>query len=293
MTTVGIIGGTGLYNLEGLSSVREIKVDTPFGEPSDVLVTGELDTVRLVFIPRHGRGHRLLPSEVPYAANVFALKSLGAEWLISVSAVGSMQEDIHPGSIAIPTQYLDRTRGTRRSTFFGDGVVAHVSLADPVCPTLGTYLASVVTACELPCHSGGTYVCMEGPAFSTRAESNAYRAWGVDIIGMTAIPEAKLAREAELHYATVALVTDYDCWREGEENVSADAVMHTLAKNTANVRRILEKAIPGMNALADQHAARAECGCHQALAHAVLTAREHMPPDRLEALQPIIGKYVG
>lgn len=292
MTTVGIIGGTGLYNLEGLSSVREIKVDTPFGEPSDVLLTGELGDVRLVFVPRHGRGHRLLPSEVPYAANIFALKSLGVEWLISVSAVGSMREEIHPGTIVLPTQYLDRTRGTRRSTFFGDGVVAHVSIADPVCPTLGTYLANVVTGCDLICHSGGTYVCIEGPAFSTRAESETYRSWQVDVIGMTALPEAKLAREAELHYATVALTTDYDCWHEGEENVSADAVMQTLAKNTTNVRRVLERAIPGMDALAKQHQAAAECTCHQALAHAVMTERERMPPDRLEALQPIIGKYV-
>jgi 5'-methylthioadenosine phosphorylase len=292
MTTVGIIGGTGLYHLDGLTSVREIKVDTPFGEPSDVLVTGELNGVRLVFVPRHGRGHHLLPTEVPYAANVFALKSLGAEWLISVSAVGSMQEHIRPGAIVLPAQYIDRTRGPRRHTFFGDGVVAHVALADPVCPTLGTHLESVVTSCDLPCHSGGTYVCIEGPAFSTRAESETYRSWGVDVIGMTAVPEVKLAREAELHYATMALVTDYDCWHDEEDDVSAGAVMETLARNTANVRSILERALPGMNDVAHKHARSPGCGCHTALAQALFTARDRIPEERLEALQPILGKYV-
>ncbi|MFC1609365.1 S-methyl-5'-thioadenosine phosphorylase [Myxococcota bacterium] len=291
MTTVGIIGGTGLYNLEGMTSVREIKVDTPFGEPSDVLVTGELQGVRLVFVPRHGRGHRLLPSEVPYRPNVFALKSLGVEWLLSVSAVGSMQEDIHPGQIVIPAQYIDRTRG-RPSTFFGDGIVAHVGLADPVCPTLAAYLTATVTGCGLSCHSGGTYVCMEGPAFSTRAESLTYRQWGVDVIGMTAIPECKLAREAELHYATLALVTDFDCWHQAEEDVSVDAVLETLRQNTSNVRKILERALPGMDEMARKRQGEPECTCHDALANAIVTNPDVIPAERLEALQPIVGKYL-
>ncbi len=292
MTTVGIIGGTGLYALDGLSFAREIKVDTPFGSPSDVLVTGDLESVHLVFVPRHGRGHSLLPTEVPYRANVFALKSLGVEWLISVSAVGLMREDINPGDFVVPSQFVDRTHGQRPSTFFGEGIVAHVGLGDPVCSPLAEHLAASVVACGVQCHPKGTYVCMEGPAFSTRAESSIYRSWEVDVIGMTAIPECKLAREAEMHYATLALVTDYDCWHQSEKDVSASAVVEILKRNAANVRRVLEHALPGMDAMDKQHAEHAHCGCATALASAILTHEGAIPKERKEVLQPIIGKYV-
>jgi 5'-methylthioadenosine phosphorylase len=292
MTTIGIIGGTGLYALEGLTHLRELKLDTPFGPPSDVLVTGELDGQSLVFVPRHGRGHRLLPSEVPYQANVFALKSLGVEWLISVSAVGSLREEIHPGEIVIPDQYVDRTRGLRPSTFFGQGIVAHVAMADPVCPRLSAFLAGVVGDAGLRCHTHGTYVCMEGPAFSTRAESHTYRGWSMDVIGMTAIPECKLAREAEMHYATLALVTDYDCWHQSEKSVTVDAVLAQLEENTANVRRILAAAVPGIAALAKRPAAERDCGCAAALANAVVTDRAAMPAERVTLLGPIVGRFL-
>jgi 5'-methylthioadenosine phosphorylase len=272
--------------------VREIHVDTPFGEPSDVLTTGELAGVKLVFVPRHGRGHRLSPSEIPYRANVFALKSLGSDWLISVSAVGSMQEKIHPGEIVIPSQYLDRTTGVREQTFFGRGIVAHVALADPVCPTLAAFLKNSVTRCDLVCHAGGSYVCIEGPAFSTRAESNAYRQLDVDVIGMTAMPECKLAREAEMHYATLALVTDYDCWHQSEEDVSVESVLKTLRQNTANVRRVLEAAIPGMTEVSAAHTTDPKCTCHKALENAIVTHPEMIPEPHVAALQPLVGKYL-
>jgi 5'-methylthioadenosine phosphorylase len=286
---IGIIGGTGLYALEGLSNVREVKVSTPFGEPSDVLTTGELDQVRLVFVPRHGRGHRLLPSEVPYRANVFALKSLGVEWLISVSAVGSMKEQIHPGEMVLPAQYIDRTY-SRAGTFFGEGLAAHVSLASPVCPTLASHLADSIRACGLKVHEGGTYLCIDGPAFSTRAESALYRSWGVDVIGMTAMPEARLAREAELHYATFALVTDYDCWRATEDAVSVTSVVEILHQNTANVRKVLAHAIPAMKSLSGGRAPA--CDCERALASAVITDKDRIPEDRKAELAPIVGKYL-
>jgi 5'-methylthioadenosine phosphorylase len=287
--TIGIIGGTGLYALEGLTRVREVKLDTPFGEPSDTLTTGELDGVRLVFVPRHGRGHRWLPAEVPYRANIFALKSLGAQWVISISAVGSMKESVHPGEMVIPTQYIDRTHA-RPSTFFGQGIAAHVSLAEPVCPTLVEHLAANIKACGLGHHRGGTYICIDGPAFSTRAESALFRQWGVDVIGMTALPEARLAREAELHYATLALVTDYDCWHTTEAAVSVGSVVEILKQNTANVRKVLAHAIPGMPGLISAHPNG--CACGSALRAAILTEPSHIPEERKADLGPIIGKYV-
>ena len=288
MITVGVIGGTGLYAVDALAQAREVSIETPFGSTSDVFTAGDVGNAHLIFVPRHGRGHRLLPAEVPYRANLFALKSLGAEWVISISAVGSMREEIHPGDLVLPTQYIDRTQG-RAATFFGDGIAAHVSVANPVCPTLNQHLAKSVRACGLRLHEGGTYLCIDGPAFSTRAESALYRQWGVDIIGMTAMPEAKLAREAELHYATLALVTDYDCWKASEEAVSADSVVAILRRNTANVLRVLSHAVPGLEASARS----ATCACPQALASAVLTDPSRIPAERRTTLGPILGRHLG
>lgn len=284
MTTIGIIGGTGLYALEGLTQVREIKVDTPFGAPSDVLVTGKLGGAQLVFLPRHGRGHRLSPTEVPYRANVYAMKSLGAEWLVSVSSVGSMREDLHPGDMVIVDQYIDRTR-MRTETFFGDGVVAHVSMAHPVCPRLAKHLAVAGRATGATVHDRGTLVCIEGPAFSTLAESRAYRAQGIDVIGMTAMPEAKLAREAELHYATVAMVTDYDCWHESEGHVTVDAVVAMLKKNGATAKKMLEHALSAVAAIPGT------CGCTTALGAALQTDRSVVAQERIDDLGPLVAKY--
>jgi len=288
MTRIGIIGGSGLYALDGLTNVREIKLETPFGEPSDALVAGELGGAQVVFLPRHGRGHRLSPTEVPYRANVFALKSLGVEWLLSVSAVGSLAGDLHPGTIVIPDQFIDRT--VRRSpTFFGNGLVAHVSLADPTCPALHRIVVAAAGEAGVPVVDGGTYVCIEGPAFSTRAESNLYRSWNAQVIGMTAIPEVRLAREAELHYATLALVTDYDCWKTDEEAVSADGVVAILNRNVANVRRILSHLVP---LLESQTSELPRCGCADALRSAILSDKTRVPETVREALGPLVGKYL-
>ena len=240
MSTLGVIGGSGLYAMEGLSDVTEIRLNTPFGEPSDAIVAGTLGETRLLFLPRHGRGHRIPPHQINYRANVLALKMAGAEQVVSVSAVGSMKENIHPGDIVLVDQFVDRTR-TRPSTFFeGDGVVAHVGFADPVDGALVEALYRAAVDAGARAHKGGTYVCIEGPQFSTRAESNLYRSWGVDVIGMTNLPEARLAREAELPYATVALATDYDCWHQSEETVTVDAVLAVIQKNVATARRIIE-----------------------------------------------------
>lgn len=285
MTTIGIIGGSGLYALDGLGDIEEVEVDTPFGRPSDRLVTGDLGGNRLVFLPRHGRGHVLSPSEVPYRANIYALKSLGVEWLISVSAVGSMKEQIAPGDFVLADQYIDRTYG-RVPTFFGNGLVVHISLAEPTCPTLRARIADVIEAAGVRCHRGGTYICIEGPAFSTRGESLTFRAWGVDVIGMTAMPEVRLAREAEIHYATIALATDYDCWHETDEAVSADAVIATLKQNTANVIKVLAAAIPAVGAIE-----ASGCACNTALASAVLTQPDAIPSQRLVELGPLVQKY--
>jgi len=282
---IGVVGGSGLYEMEGLKEVREERVETPFGEPSDLLVTGRLGDARLVFLPRHGRGHRLLPSEVNYRANIYALKKLGVEQVISVSAVGSMQEEIVPGHIVIPDQFFDRTTGRRDTTFFGEGVVGHVQFADPVCRRLAGLLAGAARQVGAVVHEGGTYICMEGPQFSTRAESRIYRSWGVDIIGMTNVSEAKLAREAELCYATIALATDYDCWHEGYDDVSVEAVVALIRQNVALAKKIIAAAV-------GQLTARRTCGCSSALAHAIMTDRSLIPPATREKLELIIGKYL-
>ncbi|RMF43106.1 MAG: S-methyl-5'-thioadenosine phosphorylase [Deltaproteobacteria bacterium] len=284
-TVIGVVGGSGLYQMEGLTEVREQRVETPFGDPSDLLVTGRLGEARLVFLPRHGRGHRLLPSEVNYRANIYALKSLGVEQVISVSAVGSMKEEIVPGHIVIPHQFYDRTMGLRPSTFFGDGVVGHVQFADPVCTRLADLLAGAAREVGATVHEGGTYLCMEGPQFSTRAESNIYRGWGVDIIGMTNATEAKLAREAELCYATIALATDYDCWHEGHDDVSVEAVVALIQKNVALAKKIIAEAVGRLSG-------GRGCACGSALEHAIMTDPALIPAATREKLDLIIGKYV-
>lgn len=282
---IGVIGGSGLYEIEELTSVQEVVLDTPFGCPSDAYITGVLDGVKMVFLPRHGRGHRLLPSEVNYRANIHGMKQLGVERIISVSAVGSMKEEIVPGHIVIPDQFFDRTQGKRASTFFGEGVVGHVQFADPVCADLAAVLYDAAVAAGAVAHKGGTYICIEGPNFSTRAESNIYRSWGVDVIGMTNIPESRLAREAEICYATVALATDYDCWHAEHEDVSIEAVLAIIQHNVATARDIIRRA-------ARQLAAPRDCGCGEALKYAIMTQRERIPEATRNKLELLIGRYL-
>lgn len=282
---IGIIGGSGLYEMEGLESVEERQVQTPFGQPSDAYVTGLLKGRRVAFLARHGRGHHLMPSELNFRANIFGFKLLGAEWVISASAVGSMREDLPPLDIVIPDQFFDRTKG-RASTFFGNGLVAHVSFADPTCPVLGSRLFAAGQAVGARVHQGGTYLCIEGPQFSTRAESRVYRSWGVDVIGMTNLQEAKLCREAEICYATLALVTDYDVWHETEEDVSVDAVVAILKQNAETAKAIIKAAVSSFLAV------REACVCASALRDAIITPRDAIPEDVRERLRPIIGKYL-
>lgn len=266
---VGVIGGSGLYEMEGLQSVREIRVRTPFGSPSDAIIVGEIEGVRVAFLSRHGRGHRLNPGEINYRANIYALKSLGVSRVISVSAVGSMKESIKPGDVVCPDQFIDLTK-RRASTFFEGGMVAHVAFGEPVCAGLVETLASSGQRLGATLHRGGAYLCIEGPQFSTKGESKLYRQWGVDVIGMTNMPEAKLAREAELCYATMALATDYDCWHETEEAVTVEAILDTLHRNVALAKRILKSVLPSVAGMQD-------CVCHQALTHAVITDRKQVP----------------
>lgn len=282
---LGVIGGSGLYEIEGLTEVQEVRIDTPFGDPSDLFITGQLGAVKMVFLPRHGRGHRYLPSEVPYRANIYGMKQLGVERIISVSAVGSMKEEIVPGHIVIPDQFFDRTQGKRASTFFGEGIVGHVQFADPVCGDLSQVLFDAAMEVGATVHRGGTYICIEGPNFSTRAESNIYRSWGVDIIGMTNIPEARLAREAEICYGTVALATDYDCWHAEHEDVSVEAVIAIIQQNVATARNIIKAAA---SRLADARG----CGCGEALKFAVMTHKETIPAATRKKIELLVGKYL-
>jgi len=285
MKTVGVIGGSGLYEIEGLSEVEELVIETPFGAPSDVVVSGMLGETRMLFIPRHGRGHRFTPSEVPYRANIWALKKLGASWCISLSAVGSLKEEIVPGDVVIIDQFIDRTKD-RPSTFFGNGIVGHVPFGQPISPVLAEVLEAASRQAGAKVHVGGTYVCMEGPAFSTRAESLLYRSWGASVIGMTNLPEAKLAREAEIAYATIALATDYDCWHSGHDDVSVDAVIAIMRKNVALAKQIVAIAAAQVPEVPDPLVS----GASQ---FAVMTAPDRIPAERLEALEPILGKYFG
>jgi len=285
---IGVIGGSGIYDLPGLTQVEEVAVSTPFGPPSDSLRVGHMGDARLVFLSRHGAGHRILPHEINYRANIFAMKSLGVEWLISLSAVGSMREEIRPGDMVIVDQFIDRTQG-RPSTFFGDGIAAHVSFGKPVSPVLAGILhdAAVETLAgsEVRVHRGGTYLVMNGPQFSTRAESDLHRSWGIAVIGMTNMPEAKLAREAEISYATIALATDYDCWHDSEEEVSVEAVIAVVMQNAANARRVIAAAVPRIPA---QH----DCIAATALKNAIMTAPERIPAETRARLAPIVGKYL-
>jgi len=280
---IGIIGGSGLYELPGLSDVRWRRARTPFGDPSDEYCCGRLDGRPVIFLARHGRGHRLLPSELNFRANIWGLKSLGAEWVISVSAVGSMKEEIRPLDLVIPDQFFDATK-RRVSSFFGEGIVAHVGMAEPVCPQLATTLEKAARQAGATVHRGGTYICIEGPQFSTQAESRIYRSWGVDVIGMTNMPEAKLAREAELCYATLALATDYDVWHEAHATVSVEAVIQNLHKNVATAKEVLRRAIPAIGS------PRA-CACPSLLQNAVITSPGVFPPSTRRRLDLLIGKY--
>jgi 5'-methylthioadenosine phosphorylase len=285
---IGVIGGSGLYAIEELTGIEEVVLETPFGAPSDAYITGNLEGVKMVFLPRHGRGHRLLPSELNYRANIHGMKQLGVERIISVSAVGSMKEEIVPGHIVIPDQFFDRTQGKRASTFFGNGVVGHVQFAEPICPGMAQRVHAAAEAAGATVHRGGTYICIEGPNFSTRAESNIYRGWGVDIIGMTNIPEARLAREAEICYATVALATDYDCWHDGHDDVSVEAVIAVIQQNVATARQIIKETVKGIAAGRET----AACTCGEALKFAVMTDAALIPEQTRQDLQLLIGKYL-
>ncbi|MCP4649069.1 MAG: S-methyl-5'-thioadenosine phosphorylase [PVC group bacterium] len=280
---IGIIGGSGLYDIEGVDDVDTVAVDTPFGAPSDKIICGTLEGVRFAFLPRHGRGHKISPTELNYRANIYALKSLGVEQIISISAVGSLKEELKPRDFVIPEQLFDRTK-SRVSTFFTEGIVAHVGVADPFCPDLSTMAYETAKEIGISVHKGGTYVCIEGPQFSTRAESNVYRQLGFSIIGMTNIPEAKLAREAEICYVTVALVTDYDVWKEDEE-VSVEKIIANLTANSSKAKKFIRVILPKLKR-------SRTCGCPDALATAIVTAPDAMPQKIVNKLKLLIGKYI-
>jgi len=282
--TVGIIGGSGLYHIEGVNVVGERKIETPFGDPSDAYILAEYEGVRVAFLSRHGRGHRLMPTELNYRANIYGFKVLGVETILSASAVGSMKESYHPTDIVFPHQFIDRTRH-RPDTFFGNGIVGHVTFADPICAGVSSLMSGVAREHGARVHEGGVYLCMEGPQFSTRAESSLYRSWGVDVIGMTNLQEAKLAREAEICYATMALVTDYDCWHAGHEAVSVEQVVGYLRANAEMAQKILRDSIPRAAAR------RRDCACPNALRYAIITDPKSIPAQVRKDLEPIIGKY--
>jgi 5'-methylthioadenosine phosphorylase len=282
--SIAVIGGSGLYQMEGLTGVQQVVVDTPFGKPSDTIMVGNLGRTAVAFLPRHGRGHRVNPTGIPARANIYALKTLGVERIISVSAVGSLKEEFAPLDLVVPNQLIDRTR-LRDSTFFDDGIVVHVSFAEPFCAATSHLLYQSTQETGATVHPGGTLVVMEGPAFSTKAESFMYRSWGADIIGMTALPEAKLAREAEMCYATLACVTDYDCWRQSEAPVTVEMVVQNLQKNVATSQEVLRRVIPRLGG-------RRTCPCATALKDAVITPKELVPEALKQKLAPIAGKYL-
>jgi len=280
---IGIIGGSGLYTMPGFSEAEEVVIDTPFGKPSDNLHVGILSGKSVAFLARHGRGHRISPSEINYRANIYAMKSLGVTRIVSLSAVGSLKEEHRPLEFVLPDQFFDRTRG-RISTFFGEGLVAHISFADPICGELAGVVHGAATRAGVTAKRGGTYLCMEGPAFSTKAESNVYRAWGMDVIGMTNLQEAKLAREAEICYCTVAMVTDYDCWHAEHDSVTVKDIIDNLMKNAANAAKVVAAAV-------EQMPAGRTCKCGSALAHALITDKKAVPENTLRKLELIVGKY--
>ena len=281
---IGIIGGSGLYAMPGLTSVRELRVETPFGEPSDAFVLGELEGRKVAFLARHGRGHKFLPSDLNFRANIYAFKKLGAERILSVSAVGSLKEEHKPTDFVIPDQFIDRTF-QRVSTFFGDGIVGHVAFGDPVCSVVADTLVAACASEGLVGKPGGTYVCMEGPQFSTRAESNLYRSWGADLIGMTNLQEAKLAREAEICYATLAMVTDYDAWHEVHDDVTVEQIVAVLNQNAANACKVVKAAVAALPA-------ERNCACASALKYAILTSPDAIPEATRERLDLLVGKYL-
>lgn len=280
---VAFIGGSGLYHLDGLADETEVSVKTPFGRPSDDIITGTIDSVPVAFLPRHGRGHRYSPTEIPVRANIYALKTLGVDRIVSISAVGSLREEIKPLDMVVPNQIIDHTT-SRSSSFFGGGIVAHVGFADPFCPNLRTIVVEAALKHNDGVHTRGTYLVMEGPQFSTRAESELYRSWGASVIGMTALPEAKLAREAEICYATIALVTDYDCWHEVEEDVSVELVVANLKKNSEASQELVKDLLP-------QIPGNRDCVCSSALKDAIITSLDEMDKETKERLSPIVGKY--
>ncbi|RUS95260.1 S-methyl-5'-thioadenosine phosphorylase [Dulcicalothrix desertica PCC 7102] len=287
-TKIGIIGGSGLYKMDALKEVEEVQIDTPFGLPSDALILGKLDGTQVTFLARHGRNHTLLPTELPFRANIYAMKKLGVDYIISASAVGSLKEEVKPLDMVVPDQFIDRTRN-RVSTFFGEGIVAHITFGDPVCQHLAKIVSDSITASNLAdvtLHSGGTYVCMEGPAFSTKAESNLYRSWGATVIGMTNLQEAKLAREAEIAYATMALVTDYDCWHPDHDSVTVEMVVANLQRNAVNAQKVITEAVRRLS----EEAPISEA--HSALKYAILTSLDKVPDATKQKLEVILKKYV-
>ncbi|MFH1621922.1 MAG: S-methyl-5'-thioadenosine phosphorylase [Candidatus Omnitrophota bacterium] len=285
MAQIGIIGGSGLYNIEGVKKIKEQEISTPFGSPSDKVVTGELSGIEVVFLPRHGKGHRINPSEINYRANIFAMKKLGVERIISLSACGSLKEELKPMDFVLPDQFVDRTNQARNTTFLRDGIVGHISFAQPTCLDLSKVIYETAKELGMDIHMGGTYLNMEGPAFSTKAESHLYRTWGMDIIGMTNMIEARLAREAEICYSTLAAVTDYDCWHESHESVSVDMIIEYLNKNVDNAKQIIKDAILKIPK-------QRSCACKDALKFALITARDVIPEKTKKDLDIIIGKYV-
>lgn len=285
MSKIGIIGGSGLYDIEGIKKVKRLEVKTPFGLPSDRYITGELGGKEVVFLPRHGKGHRISPSKINYRANIFGMKKLGVNRIISVSACGSLKEEIEPLDFVLPGQFIDRTNQARLMTFFGEGIVAHIGFADPVCRKLSKALYVSGRGFNIRMHSEGTYLNMEGPAFSTRAESHLYRSWGVSVIGMTNIAEARLAREAEICYSTLAAVTDYDCWHPGHDSVTVEMILDNLSKNVENAKKIIKQTIANLSDETD-------CKCRHALEYAIVTNKDAVPRKIKKDLKLIIGKYI-
>jgi len=281
---IGVIGGTGLYDIEGMTDIEEVDINTPFGKPSDAIIIGNLEGVGIAFLPRHGKGHRIMPTELPVRANIYALKSLGVEHIIASCSAGSFKEEIKPGDLVIPDQVIDRTR-SRVSSFFGEGIVAHIPFAEPFCPVLSQIVYQAAREAGATVHPKGTYIAMEGPAFSTRAESRLYRSWGADIIGMTALPEAKLAREAEICYAIIACVSDYDSWHERSEPVTVEVILDTLHKNIDTAKKIIKLAVSRIPE-------KRGCGCATALKTAIVTPSELIPAEQKEKLSLLLGKYL-
>ncbi|MDD5644552.1 MAG: S-methyl-5'-thioadenosine phosphorylase [bacterium] len=286
MSKIGIIGGSGLYKIDGITDISERKIETPFGPPSDNFITGRINGFEVVFLPRHGKGHDVIPSDINYRANIYALKKLGVEKVLSFGACGSLKENIKPGDFMIPDQLVDRTNSGRRATFFGEGIVAHIPFDEPFCGEMREIARKKTVESDIVCHNRGTYINIEGPAFSTRAESNLYRSWGMDVIGMTNLSEAKLAREAEICYCTIAMVTDYDCWHPGHKSVTVDMIIECMNNNSSRAKDLVKILVPELAKT------ESKCQCRSALAASIITPRESMPEKTVKKLDIIIGKYL-